>query len=119
MSERFGELVVHLKGGATVAEVGKLEAGLLRLVASRAPQIALDLSELSCISSLAMSVLLTARRGIVRRGSRVRLVPTLQSPVREALQRSGILELFQESECKQPCETICHSEVQSVVRPAL
>jgi anti-anti-sigma factor len=55
----------------------------------------LDLSELRFISSLAMGVLVTFRRGVVRSGGRVRIGEQLQPAVREALSRAGIFDLFE------------------------
>jgi anti-anti-sigma regulatory factor len=58
--------------------------------------VTLDLSELRSLSCLAMGVLVSYRRGVVRNGGQVRLRPDLQAPVRDALQRAGLLELFGE-----------------------
>ena len=50
----------------------------------------LDLSELEFISSLMIGVLSDFHRGIIRTGGRVHLT-AVKEPVREALQRSGLL----------------------------
>jgi anti-anti-sigma factor len=56
--------------------------------------VTLDLSELRFISSLAMGVLVTFRRSVVRTGGRVRLAEGFQPAVKEALTRAGLLDLF-------------------------
>jgi anti-anti-sigma regulatory factor len=67
---------------------------LLGLSALRPPLVTLDLGELSFVSSLALGVMLAFRRGIVRAGGSVCLAPTLQDPVRAALERTELLALF-------------------------
>jgi hypothetical protein len=70
----------------------------MRLSARRAPLVTLDLSRLSLLSTLALGALATFRRGIVRAGGRVRLVPSLQERVRESLERTGMIALFKVAE---------------------
>jgi anti-anti-sigma factor len=89
-------LVIHVRGDGGVRQSGALLAGLLVPAALQAPVVALDLSELSSISCLAMGVLVSFRRSVVRRACRVRLLPGLRPQVREALDRAGLLELFGE-----------------------
>ena len=62
--------------------------------ALRPPLVTLDLSGLCAVSCLSVGDLLTFRRGLVRAGSRVRLVGTSQEHVRAALNRVGLLALF-------------------------
>jgi anti-anti-sigma factor len=94
VTEAPGEIVVHIAGEANVGQVDKLSAALLSLSARRPSLVTLDLSGLSCVSCLAMGVLVQFRRGIVRAGGRVRLGPTLQTSVCEALVRADLTDLF-------------------------
>ena len=88
-------LVIRVRGEAGVRSAGALEAGLLAPSACRPVVVTLELSELRCISSLAMGVLVAYRRGVVRAGGRVRLAESLQPPVKEALARAEVLDLFE------------------------
>jgi anti-anti-sigma factor len=92
--ETPAELVVRVTGEASFRLADDLAIALLRLSARRPQRIALDLSGLSFVSSLAMGVLVTFRRAVVRAGRRVRLAGSLQEPVREALARAELLPLF-------------------------
>ena len=94
VTEAPGEVVVRVAGKGCVGQADALTAGLLGLSARRPPLVTLDLSGLTCVSSLAMGVLVTFRRGVVRAGGRVRLAAPLQGPVHEALERAGLLTLF-------------------------
>jgi anti-anti-sigma factor len=94
VSEAPGELLVGLAGEAGVAEASELAVALVRLSARRAPLVTLDLSRLSHLSSLAMGALAAFRRGIVRAGGRVRLAAGVQERVRESLERTGVIALF-------------------------
>ena len=87
--------VVRLRGEAGVAEAQALQAAVLRLAAGRPACVTFDLSELVFISSLAMGVLVAYRRGVVRNGGRARLAEGLQPAVKEALARTGLLDLFE------------------------
>jgi anti-anti-sigma factor len=98
IDEAITDVVVHLAGEAGFRLAEPLMAALLGLSAQRSIRVVLDLSELHFLSSLAMGVLVTFRRGVVRRGGRVRLASTLQEPVREALDRAGLLALFASGE---------------------
>jgi anti-anti-sigma regulatory factor len=88
-------VVVRVVGKGCVAQADALAAGLLGLSARRPALVTLDLSGLSCISCLTMDVLVTFHRGVVRAGGRVRLVFSLQGPVREALERAELFALFE------------------------
>jgi anti-anti-sigma factor len=94
ISEATQEVVVRIAGEAGYRLADPLTAALLRLTAGPPKLVTLDLSELTFICSLAMGVLVSFRRGVIRRGGRVRLGTTLQEPVREALDRAGLLGLF-------------------------
>jgi anti-anti-sigma regulatory factor len=65
------------------------------VAAQRSAVVTLDLSQLRCISNLAMGVLVTFRRGVVRRGGRVRLANGLLPAVQEALAQAELLDLFE------------------------
>jgi anti-anti-sigma factor len=88
------EVIVRIKGDATVTAATTLDASLLPLTARRPQFVTLDLSELHSLSALVMGVLVRYRRAVVRAGGRVRLTQTLQPQVREALVRAELLELF-------------------------
>jgi anti-anti-sigma regulatory factor len=96
VSHTSGGLVIRVKGEARVDCVGALLAGLLAPSALRPAVVTLDLSELRCISSLAIGALVTYRRGVVRTGGRVRLAGELQPGVRQALARAELLDLFEQ-----------------------
>jgi anti-anti-sigma factor len=87
--------VVRLRGEAGVPEARALEASVVRLVARRSGCVTFDLSKLTFISSLAMGVLVAYHRGAVRSGARVCLALDLHPAVREALERTGLLGLFE------------------------
>jgi anti-anti-sigma factor len=89
------DLNIRIKGDAKAECAGALLDALFTATARRPTVITLDLSELRSISSLAMGVLVSYRRGVVRRGGRVRLVHTLRSDVKEALTRADLLDLFE------------------------
>jgi anti-anti-sigma factor len=94
----IGEVVVRLAGEAGFRQADELSTALLGLNALRPSLVILDLSGLHTVSCLTMGVLVTFRRGIVRAGGRVHLTRDLQEPVREALERAGLLALFNSPE---------------------
>jgi anti-anti-sigma factor len=98
INETPAEVIVRVAGEVRLGQVDELAAALLCLSARRPALVTLDLSGLSFISSLAMGVLVTFRRGVVRAGGRVRLADTLQGSVREALVRAELLALFDSPE---------------------
>ena len=89
-SESTPEVVVRLAGHGGFRHATELTASLLPLCALRPVLVILDLSELEFISSLMIGVLSDFHRGIIRTGGRVHLT-AVKEPVREALQRSGLL----------------------------
>jgi anti-anti-sigma factor len=95
VSQPYGDMVIRVKGEARFDCAGALLAGLLAPAAQRPAVVTLDLSELRCLSSLCMGVLVAYRRGVVRRGGRVRLAEAMQPAVKEALTRAELLELFE------------------------
>jgi anti-anti-sigma factor len=95
ISQAADSLVIRVKGDATADSAGALLAELLGATACRPAVVTLDLSELRSLSSLAMGVLVSYRRGVVRKGSRVRLAGDLHRAVEEALVRAELLELFE------------------------
>ena len=95
ISHTADDMVIRVKGEATSECAGPLVDGLLAPTAHHPPVVTLDLSELRCISTLAMAVLVTFRRGVVRTGGRVRLAEGLQPAVNEALKRAELFDLFE------------------------
>jgi anti-anti-sigma factor len=87
-------VVVRLRGEAGVAEARALEACLLPLVARRPARVTFDLAGLVLLSSLAMGVLVSCRRAVVRAGGRVCLAPDVPPAVRAALDRAALTGLF-------------------------
>jgi anti-anti-sigma factor len=96
------DVIIRVKGEARVECAGALEDGLLAAAARRPAVVTLDLSELRSISCLAMRVLVTYRRGVVRAGGRMRLVQGLQPAVHEALARAELLDLFETTDDVRP-----------------
>jgi anti-anti-sigma regulatory factor len=96
---------VQIRGQAGVVVVGSLEAVLLRLAARRPACVIFELGKLESISTLAMGLLVTYRRAAVRAGSQVCLATDLQPVVREALDRAGLMSLFQPVGTTKPCAT--------------
>ena len=95
-TDRTGDdLIIRVKGEAGVRSSGALLHGLLSSAGRRPAAITLDLSELRFVSSLATGVLVAYCRGVVRAGGRVCLADELQPPVREALARAELLDLFE------------------------
>jgi anti-anti-sigma factor len=86
---------VRLRGHAGVLEVDALDFVLRPLSARRPACVTFELSKLESISSLGMGLLVAFRRGIVRAGGRVCLAADLQPGVREALDRTGLMSLFE------------------------
>jgi anti-anti-sigma factor len=95
--------VVRLRGEAGAEESSALQASLLRLVARRPACVTIDLSELVFISSLAIGVLVTYRRGSVRAGTRVCLAAEFHPAVREALDRVALMSLFEVDDAAEAC----------------
>jgi anti-anti-sigma factor len=89
------DLLIRVKGEARVEFADALQSSLLTPAACRPAVVTLDLSELRSISSLAMGVLMSFRRGVVRAGGRVRLAEHLQPAVKEALTRAELLDVFE------------------------
>jgi anti-anti-sigma factor len=89
------EVVVRLKGEAGFLEAELFDAALLPLNARRPRLVTFELGELSLISSLVLGILVRFRRNADRTGGRVRLT-TLQSEVREAIERTGLTTLLLE-----------------------
>jgi anti-anti-sigma factor len=94
-SQTADGLIIRVEGDAGVEQSGALLSGLLAASAGRPAVATLNLSDLRSISSLAMGVLVTYRRGVVRAGGRVRLTSELQLAVREALARAELFDLFE------------------------
>jgi len=91
-----GNCVVRIKGDANVANVDEMERQLRPVAAIREPLVVFDLSELSFVSSLGISVLLNLQRGIRARGGVVRFAAPRQV-IREVFKRcrlDAVLELY-------------------------
>jgi anti-anti-sigma regulatory factor len=83
VSQTADGLCLRVKGEARVECAGALLHGLL--VRGRRPAVVtLELSELRCISPLAVGVLAAYCRSVVRSGGRVRLTGVLASRVKES-----------------------------------
>jgi hypothetical protein len=63
-----GMLVIQVMGEARADGASTLEDGLLAAAARRSAVVTLDMTKLRFISSLAMGILVTYRRGVVRNG---------------------------------------------------
>jgi anti-anti-sigma factor len=100
VSEAAGEAVVRLEGEASFLAAEFLDSALLGFNARRPLRVCLDLSGLRCISCLAMGVLASFSRGVVRAGGRVRLGPRPAPAVHADLQRAGLLDLLGAAEDK-------------------
>jgi anti-anti-sigma regulatory factor len=87
-------MIVRVAGKGCVGQADALEAALLSLGARWPSLVTLDLSGLKCVSCLTIGVLVRFRRGVVRAGGRVGLAADLQPKVREALDRGGLMSLF-------------------------
>jgi anti-anti-sigma factor len=88
-------LTIRLSGDAGFTEAGTLEASLLPLGGRRLASVTFDLSEVRFISSLSLAVLLTYRRAAIRGGVRVRLRDHFQPVVRDTLETTGMIGLFE------------------------
>jgi anti-anti-sigma regulatory factor len=95
ISESVREAIVRIAGDASVHHAGALEAGLFGLGARRMSLVIFDLSRVTHLSALATGVLTTFVRGVIRRGSLVRLNPAPPAPVREILDGAGLTRLFE------------------------
>jgi anti-anti-sigma factor len=103
---------VRLRGHAGVLEVDALDFVLRPLSARRPACVTFELSKLDSISSLGMGLLVAFRRAIVRAGGRVCLAADLQPGVREALDRTGLMRLFEVVGTAEPCVTPAAPEVR-------
>jgi anti-anti-sigma factor len=86
-------VVLQLEGSASFNNLDRLHFALIRLVARRLP-LAVLLSELTFIASLAMGVLVTFRRDLGRWGGRVRIAGA-RPEIYEALQVAGLTDVFE------------------------
>jgi anti-anti-sigma factor len=93
--ESAAGVTVRVRGVADFSEAGPLDASLTPLLARCSARVTFDLGNLRFVSSLVMGALATYRRAAVRRGVRVYLAPELQPEVRAALDRAGLLDLFE------------------------
>ena len=86
-------VVVKLIGLADSTSSVVLEREFLRLNALRAALVVFDLSQLTFISSLAIGLLVSFRKGQSRHGGKA-LLEGVTGSVAEALQRTRVTELF-------------------------
>src|SRR5262249_53683594 len=96
--EAADEVIVLLGGEAGVMEVGALEDSLLPLAARCPKSVTFDLIELRFISSMAIDVLVHFRLAAIRRGVLVHLAPDMRPEVRDVLQVTGVLDLFEDAD---------------------
>jgi anti-anti-sigma factor len=94
-------LVLAIRGEAGFDQAEVLSAKLLRVPLDRYSLVALDLAELTFLSSLAMGVLVEYRRGLWRRGIEVRLA-NVPAQVWLALESAGLLGLFPAIDWEEP-----------------
>jgi anti-sigma B factor antagonist len=87
-------VVVRLDGKADMLTVDRMQFALGRLLARRVPLAVLDLSGLVFLASLAIAVLVTFRRDLLRRGGRVRLAG-IRPEIHECFQVAGLADLFE------------------------
>jgi anti-anti-sigma factor len=95
--EMADEVNVRLQGEAGYLESAVLDSALMPLRARRTALVTFDLSELTFIASLALGILVSFYRSAKQYGGRVRLT-AMQPNVREAIERTGLIRLFQESD---------------------
>jgi anti-anti-sigma factor len=113
-----GAAVVRIAGEAGVGQVDELTAALLRVSAWRPPLVTLDLNGLTFISCLAVGALAQFRHGLVRAWSRVRLAPILDQPVRELLERAGLLARFEPAEDLHEPDAARHDRRSQAKKPS-
>jgi anti-anti-sigma factor len=87
-------LVLAIRGEAGFDQAEVLSANLLRVPLDGYSLVALDLADLTFISSLAMGALVEYRGGLWRRGIEVRLA-NVPAQVWLALESAGLWGLFQ------------------------
>jgi anti-anti-sigma factor len=97
VSQTADGVVIRVKGEALDECAGALLDGLLAPAAGRPAVATLDLSELRCISCLALGVLVGCCRSVVRSGGRVRLARVPQPGVSESLGWAELFDLFETS----------------------
>jgi anti-anti-sigma factor len=95
IEERSEDILVRLGGHAGFRQAEQLSAALLGLSAMKPRSVALDLSDLTSISSLAMGALVSFYRGLARAQGRMCLAGALQESVRADLERIDFLALFE------------------------
>ena len=100
--ERRPQLLrVAIRGEASFDQAEVLSAQLLRVPLDGAWLVVLDLAGLTFLSSLAMSALVSYRRGLCRRGAEIRLA-NVPAQVWLALELAGLGKLFELIDLEQP-----------------
>jgi anti-sigma B factor antagonist len=87
-------VVVRLNGKVDMLTVDRMQSALGQLLARRVPLAVLDLSGLVFLASLAMAVLVTFRRDLLRGGGRVRLTG-VRPEIHECFRVTGLADLFE------------------------
>lgn len=86
-------LTVHITGDAGLTGTSALELGLMKASALHAPEVVIDLSQLSFIGSMGLGQIVAFRSGVVRRGGSVKVVCP-PGRVRDMLRSSGLEQLL-------------------------
>ena len=86
-----GSSVISLRGELDLASSGALEEELVRVLASDAEQIVVDLRELDFMDSMGLGVLIKAHQGAQEAGKRLSLVRGGQQ-VQRLLELTGVAE---------------------------
>ena len=80
-------VIVRLRGDASIGAADDLDRSLLTLSARRPPLVVFDLQELTFVSSLGLGILLRFQQGLERFGGRVRYAGA-QRQIRDVLKKS-------------------------------
>ena len=94
-------LLVTIQGEASFDQAEVLSAQLLHVPLDGATLVVFDLAGLTFLSSLAIGALISYRRGMARRGVKVRLA-NVQPPVWMALESAGLSRLFERIDLEEP-----------------
>ena len=85
--------IIRLIGEANVQQSGQMERELTMLSALRPPQVVIDLSQLTFISSLALGMLVEFQRGLARNHVKV-VLAGLPPKIREVFRSTTLEQLF-------------------------
>ncbi len=104
--KRGGVMLIGLRGRLDAVTSPSVEKKLLALVAEGDVRIALDLSELSYISSLGLRVLMTVAKQVQTGGGKLALA-ALSDTVHEIFKIAGFTELFSVYQTLDEAATAC------------